>query len=322
MKCPKCHYIGFETTDRCRNCGYEFALTAEETQPPDLPIASGDEGGPLADFAIRSDPTPASTHAPGRRSPDPDRLFGVPDIDVPAPPSATTPDLPLFGAAPEPPARGPVAPVRHRTPQSGVPRAETPRPPMAERWPSSEPVRPRPRSREDMRVRTATLDLPLPPTTDRESAEVAAPGAHAAPGGVTLAPPALRLAAGAIDAALVGSIDFATVYLTVRLVGLGLSDWHALPLVPLATFFLLLNGGYLALFTAAGGQSIGKMIAGLRVVSADVGPVPLGAASLRALGAMASTVCLGVGLWPAFADEERRALYDRLADTRVVRADS
>lgn len=26
MKCPKCQYIGFDTGDRCRNCGYEFAL--------------------------------------------------------------------------------------------------------------------------------------------------------------------------------------------------------------------------------------------------------------------------------------------------------
>ena len=26
MKCPKCDYLGFEASDRCRNCGYEFAL--------------------------------------------------------------------------------------------------------------------------------------------------------------------------------------------------------------------------------------------------------------------------------------------------------
>jgi rubrerythrin len=22
VKCPKCNYLGFETGDRCRNCGY------------------------------------------------------------------------------------------------------------------------------------------------------------------------------------------------------------------------------------------------------------------------------------------------------------
>ena len=26
MKCPKCGYLGFEHVDRCRNCGYDFAL--------------------------------------------------------------------------------------------------------------------------------------------------------------------------------------------------------------------------------------------------------------------------------------------------------
>ena len=28
MKCPKCSYLGFETGDRCRNCGYDFSLIA------------------------------------------------------------------------------------------------------------------------------------------------------------------------------------------------------------------------------------------------------------------------------------------------------
>ena len=28
MKCPKCDYLGFETGDRCKNCGYDFSLLA------------------------------------------------------------------------------------------------------------------------------------------------------------------------------------------------------------------------------------------------------------------------------------------------------
>lgn len=28
MKCPKCSYLGFETGDRCKNCGYDFSLLA------------------------------------------------------------------------------------------------------------------------------------------------------------------------------------------------------------------------------------------------------------------------------------------------------
>ena len=29
MKCPKCHYLGFETGDRCKNCGYDLSLISE-----------------------------------------------------------------------------------------------------------------------------------------------------------------------------------------------------------------------------------------------------------------------------------------------------
>ena len=33
MKCPKCGYLGFETTDRCRNCQYDFSLTPFASDP-------------------------------------------------------------------------------------------------------------------------------------------------------------------------------------------------------------------------------------------------------------------------------------------------
>jgi len=43
MKCPKCLYIGFETGDRCKNCGYDFSLLgmAEDDAaavPSELPM--------------------------------------------------------------------------------------------------------------------------------------------------------------------------------------------------------------------------------------------------------------------------------------------
>ena len=41
MKCPTCGYIGFETSDRCRNCGYEFALSTPAPPPQDLRLHSG-----------------------------------------------------------------------------------------------------------------------------------------------------------------------------------------------------------------------------------------------------------------------------------------
>ena len=61
MKCPTCGYIGFETTDRCRNCGYEFALATTAPAAPDLAIKSGgDSGGPLRELDMRpAEPRPA-----------------------------------------------------------------------------------------------------------------------------------------------------------------------------------------------------------------------------------------------------------------------
>ena len=39
MKCPKCHYLGFETGDRCKNCGYDFSLLLDtESQLADYEI--------------------------------------------------------------------------------------------------------------------------------------------------------------------------------------------------------------------------------------------------------------------------------------------
>jgi uncharacterized RDD family membrane protein YckC len=34
VKCPKCHYLGFETGDRCKNCGYDFSLLSVAESPP------------------------------------------------------------------------------------------------------------------------------------------------------------------------------------------------------------------------------------------------------------------------------------------------
>ena len=55
MKCPKCGYLGFEPTDRCRNCGYDFSLAAPVTRS-ELPLRQPVADAPLADFELRDDP--------------------------------------------------------------------------------------------------------------------------------------------------------------------------------------------------------------------------------------------------------------------------
>ena len=56
-------------------------------------------------------------------------------------------------------------------------------------------------------------------------------------------------------------------------------------------------------FTTAGGQTIGKMALGLKVVGEGSDGVPVGIAAARALGCLASTLCLGAGLVPALIHE-------------------
>ena len=56
------------------------------------------------------------------------------------------------------------------------------------------------------------------------------------------------------------------VYLTVRLAGLTMAELDMVPPLPLAAFLVGLAAAYLAAFTACGGQTLGKMALGVRVV--------------------------------------------------------
>jgi uncharacterized RDD family membrane protein YckC len=134
-----------------------------------------------------------------------------------------------------------------------------------------------------------------------------------------------RIAAAVIDAIVIVAIDVGVIYLTLRLCGLTLAELRLLPPVPLGAFLLLLAGGYIICFTVAGGQTIGKMATRIRVVPVPErdwgnGRVALGSAVLRAVGCLVSLMTGGLGYVPALVSHDHRALHDRLADTRVVRA--
>ena len=263
MKCPKCDYLGFESTDRCRNCGYEFSLST----------------------------TPAPDAAPAlelRPALDLDRIIGAP-----------TPDLPLFLGTPgdngQPlitaaaPPRAPLG-VRRATPEIPRARVRTPRAP------------------EDM-----LFDTPHGARRGHHGDAQARGTAGVA------AAPVRRVMAALVDAALLLGLDAAVLYFTLRLLNLSTSEIFELPAFPLLAFFVLLNGGYLVAFTAVGGQSIGKMALGIKVVSDEDLPVPFSRATLRTLAYVASALPLGAGFLPGVLGADRLALHDRLAHTRVVR---
>jgi uncharacterized RDD family membrane protein YckC len=156
----------------------------------------------------------------------------------------------------------------------------------------------------------------LPPPAPVVEAEPAA--------AVTTAPVFRRLIAGVIDLIILSAITGAVLYFTVRVLDLQMENVWVLPKIPLVAFLLLLNGGYFVLFTAAGGQTIGKMIVGIRVVmhtgDERVPRVGFGAAVVRAAAYFASLLPAGLGFVPILISPDGRTVHDRLADTRVVKA--
>jgi uncharacterized RDD family membrane protein YckC len=335
MKCPKCGYLGFETSDRCRNCGYDFSLAIEAVPPPELPLqASPSLESPLADLVIAdrngtlddtagaldlnrligtdsADDTGATSSGPGASSA---RLAReAPGAGAPSAPSA--PSAP--GHAPARKAGLPALPFGDRD-DAEAPMIAQPRParaPLSVR--RTTPEIPRTRSRlVTPRPDEAELALPSENAGGDGSVTVAStPAAHAA-----AATASRRLLATLIDIALLGSINAAVLYLTLALSGLTFNDLGVLPLMPIAAFFAILDGGYLIAFVAASGQTIGKMIAGIRVTRDDGERVDFAVAALRAVGCGISLLTAGLGYLPAFLTADRRALQDRISGTRVVSA--
>jgi uncharacterized RDD family membrane protein YckC len=306
MKCPKCQYISFESSGRCRNCGYEFSL-AVDAAGFDLPIQTGDEAiGPLSDFALER-PQPPRIEGASASGP----LSGPADFG-PTPPRPITSsfDLPLFKER----RRDDDAPlVGQAVPRAPLAvRRSSPTPRVITRSTGEEPeldlVAVTPASPTKQR----SSDVPSPVKAVTKEDEVDSRVASVGP----------RLLAAGVDALILGSIGLAVLYLTLKVCGLQFERAAAIPPVPFAAFLLLIAGGYLTLFTAAGGQTIGKMAAGIRVVSVDVDRlrVPLGHSVVRATVYLASALPAGLGFLPALLAADKRALHDRLAETRVVKA--
>ena len=294
MRCPKCQYITFDSDDRCRNCGYEFSLSPED-EPVEVTIA-------------RDEPEP------GRRGRDSFSALDAPLNAVPAGAERPMPspaarrslaveDLPLF--------------IEQRVADDQAPLVTppaVPRVPLSVR--KAAPARPRSRG-----AAADELPLGLPdPAPAEDPGEAEGREAHAAGIDASIT---RRLGAGVIDVAILGSIATAVVLLTLRIAELTVAEWRILPVAPMLAFLLLLCGGYFVLFTAAGGQTIGKMATGIRVVNAAAGTparVSFGTAMIRTVSCLGSVVVLGGGFLPILFSRERRTFHDRVAETRVVPA--
>ncbi len=108
---------------------------------------------------------------------------------------------------------------------------------------------------------------------------------------------------------------------------MGASGGRAIPLLRQARIVLpvilplalVLNLAYFTFFHGTWGQTVGKMIFGLRVVRPDGQPVTYSRALVRALGYFLSSIPFFLGfLWVGFTSSTR-SWHDALADTIVVR---
>jgi uncharacterized RDD family membrane protein YckC len=233
--------------------------------------------------------------------PDLDRVFGVPD---PAPPQRTLVEPTLFGPAvsdDEPlitrasPPRPPLA-VRRATPEAARLRAEPRVQALELEWASTTPTTPAARA-------TAQPWPDVRPESDHEDASVGA-----------------RIVAMALDLTILAAIDVLVIYLTMQICGISVADLSIVPKSPLLAFLFMQNFGYLVAFTA-GGQTLGKMAMGIRVVPNEArSSLDVGRACLRCILWLALAIPAGLGFVTAFFRRDHRGIHDRFAGTRVVRA--
>ena len=303
MKCPKCGYLGFKHVDRCPNCGYDFSLSSSPALL-DLSLrpSSLNTPQPLADLALVDAILSLSSPAPQHGA--------TPDLAAvrPAEP-ALTPELPLFGS-----------PIADDTPL--ITRPSPPRTPLAVRRATPEV----PRLRGE--VRTPMLDLAsseidgrtssTPPV--RRAVTVPTPTPEPATGGQAPAGVVSRVLAATIDVVLLAAVDVAVVYFTMQIVGVALNELTIVPKIPLVAFLIVQNVSYFVLFTA-GGQTMGQMALGIKVITDDSGVSPdLSSAMLRTVVWTLLAIPAGLGLTTALFTADHRGLHDRFSGTRVVRA--
>jgi uncharacterized RDD family membrane protein YckC len=307
MKCPKCGYLGFEKVDRCRNCGYDFSLISP-LPAPDLAMRHDTRTlNPLDDLSlIDAAALPPLAVPMSDMGIDLDRILGAPVTPAVRAAAAPRAEPTLFGQ-----------PIPDDEPL--ITKPSPPRPPLSVRRATPEI----PRLRAEPRVQTLDLELDaagpltaaLAPDSRTNRNLWPAPQRDLAPNATIGA----RLLAVVIDLLILGVIDAVVIYFTMQICGITVADLGILPKGPLLAFLFVQNGGYLVAFTA-GGQTLGKMAAGIRVVSAESdAALDFGRAFLRTMMWVVLAAPAGLGFLTALFSSDHRGLHDRFAGTRVVR---
>jgi uncharacterized RDD family membrane protein YckC len=99
-----------------------------------------------------------------------------------------------------------------------------------------------------------------------------------------------------------------------------LGRWDLLARAFDETWALVIPAAYFVLLHGSGGRTVGKALAGVRVVEASGEPLGYGRALARHIAWFLSLLTLGMGFLVAAARADRRALHDLVAGTRVIRS--
>ena len=309
MNCPACSEALTRGQDRCPRCGTVVYLPVEGALAPNPQLTPPARGKAEALREIPGMKKKERTWKDEVRERVRDRRQR----------RSGSADLPLFRDEEEPEAAaaaqsdatepepglvelGNPAPVADDLPLRPV---EAPSPPVAPPRSLPPPVRPAAEAALDD---DAEEEWPLEPAPRADSLR-------------PVERPALvteRLAAGAVDVALLTALFGVVVYFASRAAQVAVP--RLLPSWPfLAGYLAFLGLVYAGYFTGTTGQTLGKILGGLRVVDGAGQPPGFLKAFVRAALGTAGLALAGLGAVPMLRDPARRGLHDRLLKTRVVK---
>jgi uncharacterized RDD family membrane protein YckC len=173
-----------------------------------------------------------------------------------------------------------------------------------------------------------TRGAPLAAADGPEEPEEGGSDAHEGDDSLRPAAPLRRAAAWAVDGGLLAgaAAGLSAVLLTStggfeRAGSIAGAVAAGLPIVlPACAFVAIAGFVYATVAHTLAGATLGKRLAGLRVVDADGQPPGPACSAARSAWLVASLALAGAGLLPALVTPSRRALHDLLAGTRVVDA--
>jgi uncharacterized RDD family membrane protein YckC len=131
----------------------------------------------------------------------------------------------------------------------------------------------------------------------------------------------IRFGAYTVDNVILGIVSMATNFLLIGAMTLRRMDPAALFASMGAAYSaqFVISAAYYSLFVWKFGGTPGKLALGLRIVRPDGTPLSLGLSIGRYAATLVSNFTMGIGYAMAAIDEEKRALHDRLAGTRVIK---